>query len=340
MNRLIPYLFLVLLSITFGCSDEGKQSYKPAHTGAPGEVVVVMSEVNWRGEPGKLFRETFQQYYPMLPQAEPQFTLLHFSEEEMSEMLKLHRNIIIVKIGETDEAADNVTVQKNKWSSEQLVFTIRAADTESFKAVFEKNADAIINRLKQKEQDRLRARAKHFGNDRARAAIAEKFGVEIWLPQDAELVVSKPDFSWYKRERVKYVNGTPRQMSEGYIIYTYPYTSDSTFTRSHLLQVRDSVLKANVPGPVEGSYMTTEYRFEPTLEVWPLKDQYAVQMRGLWRTENFMMGGPFISLTTLTANQDSVVTISGYVFAPNFDKREFIREIEAVLSTVKPVSAS
>jgi hypothetical protein len=105
-----------------------------------------------------------------------------------------------------------------------------------------------------------------------------------------------------------------------------------------IIAVRDSVLKENVPGPKEGTYMTTEYLFEPVSRPLNLNGKYSVLTRGLWKTENYFMGGPFMSLTTTSANDQKVICVSGFVFAPKFDKREYIREIEAMLRSVQVVS--
>jgi hypothetical protein len=59
-------------------------------------------------------------------------------------------------------------------------------------------------------------------------------------------------------------------------------------------------------------------------------------MRGQFRMENdFGFGGPFISLTTLDEKRNRVVTIEGYVFAPNSPKRELIRDLEAILYSLE-----
>ena len=47
------------------------------------------------------------------------------------------------------------------------------------------------------------------------------------------------------------------------------------------------------------------------------------------------MGGPFISLSTLNETKDKIICIEGQVFAPKFDKREYLREMEAVLYSFK-----
>jgi hypothetical protein len=59
--------------------------------------------------------------------------------------------------------------------------------------------------------------------------------------------------------------------------------------------------------------------------------QYGRLIRGLWNMEGDFMGGPFISLSTYDENKKQILTIEGQVFAPKFDKREYLREMEAVL---------
>lgn len=123
-------------------------------------------------------------------------------------------------------------------------------------------------------------------------------------------------------------------VQQGILIYDYPYTEDSTFTKSFLLAKRDSLLKKYMPGPTEGSFMTTEHYYEPELKETNQNGQYAVEMRGLFKMENAFMGGPFMSLTTYDEERGRIVTVEGFVFAPKFDKREYLREVEAVVKSL------
>jgi hypothetical protein len=58
-------------------------------------------------------------------------------------------------------------------------------------------------------------------------------------------------------------------------------------------------------------------------------------MRGLWKLEGDFMGGPFYSMTFLDERTGNLVTIDGFAYAPYFDKREYIREVEAIIKTLK-----
>jgi hypothetical protein len=131
------------------------------------------------------------------------------------------------------------------------------------------------------------------------------------------------DFSWVRYE-------TP-EISQGILIYTFPYTSDSAFTLNYLLNKRDSFLRVNVPGPTKGSYMITERRVPVVFQVTRHNGNYAADLRGLWTVENDFMGGPFIMLAELDVSQQRVVVADGYVYAPSKNKRNLTRQVEAMV---------
>jgi hypothetical protein len=124
------------------------------------------------------------------------------------------------------------------------------------------------------------------------------------------------------------------ESSQGIFIYYYPYTDPDAFEVDNLLDKRDAFLKKNVMGPNAGSYMTTERRFYTVKKEFLLKERYFVELRGLWKLENGFMGGPFVSLTTLDEENNRVVTVEGFVYAPKGRKRNLLRQVEAILYTL------
>jgi len=101
---------------------------------------------------------------------------------------------------------------------------------------------------------------------------------------------------------------------------------------------RDEFEGKYIKGPTEGSWMTTEHRIKPEVISYTKNGNYFVKMRGLWRVENDYMGGPFVSLSTLSADKTHIITVEGYVYAPKYKKREYVRQLEAILSTVYPIA--
>ena len=43
------------------------------------------------------------------------------------------------------------------------------------------------------------------------------------------------------------------------------------------------------------------------------------------------MGGPFYSLTVVDEARGRLITLEGYAYAPYFDKRPYIREVEGLV---------
>ncbi len=328
--------FALLLSplMLFSC-DPGEEGRRlPRHSGSPGEVLIVMSENLWMGDPGDSLRTIFEAYVPNLPQAEPRFSLLQFTPPQMSNMLKQHRNIVQINIG--PEVIDNqgVKLTRDKWSNHQLVYIANAADVETFYQQLRSEFEAIAIQIDKTEIERLKANYQRNYNEKITQTISEKFDISIRMPLDCEIAKSEDDFLWIKRERLKYIGNEAHEIIQGFFIYKYPYTSDSAFTQTEILARHDSVLQQYVPGPEPNSYMTTEYRYPPDSKAEMINNQYVFMNRGLWRTENYFMGGPFMSFTTTNKEGGEIITISGFVFAPKFDKREYIREVEAVLRTL------
>jgi hypothetical protein len=58
-------------------------------------------------------------------------------------------------------------------------------------------------------------------------------------------------------------------------------------------------------------------------------------MRGLWRLVNDFMGGPYVTLAELDASNQRVVIALGYVYAPSKNKRNFLRQVEAMIYSLK-----
>ncbi len=314
------------------CGDDNEGRRLPRHSGAPGEVLVVMDDDLWMGPEGDSLRKHFEAYVPLLPQAEPRFSLLHFRLDQMSDMLKHHRNIVEVEVSpNVGPESEGVKLIRDKWSAHQVVFTVKADESQDYYSLVDSQFNRIAEIIENTEVERLKKSYDKFFNAELRTKVEDKFGIDLKVPADAEMAVEKNNFVWLKRERMKYKGNNAHEVVQGYFVFRYPYRGEQSLTPEAVMAARDSVLKKHVPGPDPGTYMTTEYRFPPETEVVNLNDRYSLFTKGLWRTENYFMGGPFASLSTTSNDGNYVVSVSGFVFAPNFPKREYIREIEAVL---------
>lgn len=320
------YILLLLVGIVIvSCDNENAGLHKNV-TGKAGDLVVVASESTWNGEPGKLIRETLAQEHVALPQDEPIFDLIKVPREGFKNIFKSTRNILQVSVSPNIDSA-NIKFRDDVWAYPQATVTITAPNEEQFEEIFSENRNRIISYFLKAEQERL-----HMGYDKYYEKgiynkLKEDFNLTMKVPPGFVIADQKEDFIWLKYE-------TP-EISQGVVLYTFRYVSDSAFTEDYLMRVRDSILKANVPGPSEGSYMTTERRINQVQNITQYNGHYASLMRGLWRVKNDFMGGPYISLAVLDEDRQRVVVAFGYVYAPSKDKRNFLRQVQAMIYSLE-----
>ncbi|MGD2035509.1 MAG: DUF4837 family protein [Bacteroidales bacterium] len=319
--------FLILLLVA-ACFDSDRPALQTSSSGAPGEVLLVMNEQLWNEEPGEAVRAILNVPYEGLPQDEPYYDILQINHRGFGKTFKTHRNIILTKIG-PDQQEPKILINRDTWSKPQLLITILAPDEDAFIELVSSNGNKILTLLSGTEQKRLMKLYKNTRNEKLRQELEDDYSISLNVPGGYTMDVKKKDFIWISQEY--------RDIIQGILIYFYDYTDDETFTRDYLVEKRNRFLKEYVSGEVEGSYMTTEALYPPIFSEYKLNnDKYTAEIRGLWKMVNgIAMGGPFVSISQLDEKNNRVVTIEGFVFAPAHKKRELLKQVEAIILSLK-----
>ncbi len=66
-----------------------------------------------------------------------------------------------------------------------------------------------------------------------------------------------------------------------------------------------------------------------------LEGKYARKIKGLWKTNNLAMGGPFVGLSFVDESLNRIYYIEGFLYSPGKRQRELIRELETILKTFR-----
>lgn len=317
---LILLTFISISLVLSSCKDDTKLMKKI--TGKAGEVVVVIPKESWDSSVGESIQKTLAQAQLSLPQEEPLFDLINVPPAAFKDIFKSSRNIINVRISPTIDTA-KVEFKKDIWAWPQAVVNISAKSNEDFDTIFKKNSDKIVAYLLKAERDRLKMNYKKYNNKEVEAAVEKNVKVDVSVPVGYKVANQGPNFTWARYDAPEVI--------QGIAFYSFPYVSDSTFTASYLEQKRDSILGKYIEGQSPGTYMVSEHRVDPTSTIFHYKNNYAVETRGLWRIENDFMGGPYISLAVLDAANNRVVVAEGFVYAPRYNKRNYLRQVEAIV---------
>ncbi len=354
MNYVRPLFVIVLMLSVFlqSCVDEeytDNMNMKEAH-GDPGQIVIILDKDYWGGPLEGAIFDHFQKEIYTLPVPEPLFDLEITPNSAFIKELKAVHTIVIFEIGDTpnNRNARMEPVSKDLWAKGQIVYKLRAPNQKIATQLFNQSAHQLIDEITAFNRERLMNTYRAKPNTSVQNELMASKKISLTVPSDVTLAENKEDFVWLKRGRTEWEDGQEHEIRQGMLMYTYPYTDDSTFTIDYQIAKRDTVLKYNVPGPLQ-SYLdkdTSSVRKTymktvtipgdgPEYTQKMIGETYVFEMRGRWAVEGDLMGGPFVSVSMFDEINSRIVTLEGYVFAPHFDKREFLRELEAMIYSFK-----
>ncbi len=324
MSKASVFLFLMVAFIA-SCGDSSLTRTLPNVTGTTGEVLVVMDKYMWDGSPGRAIREQVSPLLIGLPQPEPAFTILPVNPSGFRDIYVSHRNIIQVTI-DPGIQKPVVTYTRNKWAETQLVVSIAAADTASLAAVVREKGDAIRRSINDAERERLTAWLTNSAGKEKSILNAGEARWELAMPAGW-----KPDFN---REGIMMISLETPSTTQTVMVSV----ADRTTARIGCLELADLTQKQmsdEVKGPDGGSFMVIEQKIPVSCRSFRRYDTDYIEMRGLWTLEGGFMGGPFISYAFIDPATTRAVVVTGFVYAPKEEKRELLRQVEALMYAVK-----
>jgi len=318
-------MVLSALIALVGCGEGGE--YKKEASGSPFEIVVVAPDSLWNGAPGDTLCAILQEDVEMLNQPEPLFDIVHTTPRNFNNILTRHRNIIRMEV---DPAAVRTTVDAayDVDAEPQLILYMRSSDPDSLAVYLSRNRTRIQELLNDTELGRFAARARRFPEQFLVDTVRSMFGIDMVIPRGYKLRKSlAPNFMWMSYE-------TPLT-SQGIVIYTYPVDTLSTLSVNEIVAQRNAFVAA-IPGPSDGSYMTTSSYLPPQIRPIEAGGRTWAEVRGFWDVAGDFMGGPFVSYTTVDKERGRAIVIDEYVYSPKQAKgrRNFIRQMESIVRNV------
>ena len=311
------------------CTGSIKKNKKERSMGSTSEIlVVVQNEQQWENNIGKVIRQYLAQEQYGLNQPEPIFKLAHIQKKSFSELFQKHRNILIVNI---DKSAKKPKIESytDHWASPQEVITITAPSAMEFVKTFRDNAETFIQKYRLTERERILSVYRPSCPNPVTQAVQKSFKLNMVIPKDYYVAKTDTNFMWIRKET--------NTFSQGLLIFEDPYIDTAQFSLASIIARTNRFQKLYVPGASEGSYMSIDQEFVPP-KARVVKDfatDYAVEVRGLWKVEGDFMGGPFLSVTFVDPRTNHIVTIMGYVYYPAKDKRDMLRQLEAIIYSTK-----
>jgi hypothetical protein len=348
-----PILALISLLIFFSCSsDEKNPEYLPKANGKSGDLSIVVDSVQWRGELGKELRKVFEANVPGLPQGEPMFKVINIQPTKNMRMLAQMRNLVYVLTLDQPTPGTRIltrqfsegTIKKIRSDSTFNIYTRtdEYAKGQHVMYLFDDTQAGMINFLREHKQDLI----DYFNKAERQRITSEIFktkstkGIVEFLIKEQKCSIRIP-FGYKLAERTSdfvWLRSMTAATDKDVFISWKPYTSEYQLLPDSLIQWRDDICKTHLyedPTNPEGYLVTEQEDAKVTARQMRLNENFAMEIRGLWRTNQRTMGGPFVGYALVDEPRGLLYYVEGFAFAPGRDKREMMRELEAILWTFR-----
>jgi len=320
-----PFFILMLLWLSFSCDDGAnkKSAYVPESSGNINHVTVVMPEKDWKASLGEKVKSELQEIYEGLPLDEPQFSLVYMNPKAFTGFARQNRNIIWFR----KDSLEGFRLSQNQFARPQILATITGIDAESQAFYFQENTELLKQTLIENERkEKLRRIMKSPTTENT---LSTRFGIELTYPSAYKTFKDTTNFVWIQKE--------VRKGHLNLIAYTLKENILEGSFNERILNIRDSIGKAYVPGRLDGSYQITERAFRPYFYRAIVDGKQAYLTKGTWEVANDYMAGPFVNYMIQDTLKNRILVVEGFVFAPTASKRDYMFELNTIINTLKQV---
>lgn len=349
--------FLILFIFAFfaiSCESWLGEQSMPKGRGEAGEIILVIDSTRWAGDIGKELRLTFREIVDGLPREEPLFDLRQIIPTNFKGILKNAKNLVLV-IPMSDSNPEGRKMQnlftnksldsllenqdiflinrKNLFATDQQVLFLVHHDDASFKDKISEHMEQIRYFFNSVEERRAMESMYKIRDEKMISnKIQADLGINIRIPYGFKIAESSEDFVWLRM--------AGQEIDKNLFIAFKNYTDVEAFNDNKIIEWRNEICQEHIYGDPENpqSYVITELQIPPTVAEINFNGNYGKILKGLWKTNNISMGGPFISYTFVDEETNRMYYIEGFVYSPGVDQRELMREINVILKTFKAES--
>ena len=317
-------LFLVVF-LVFSCNDNKKKNRKilSQSSGLLNQVLVVSDLEFWESDYGNQIREDLATEIVGLPHRESKYNISHLPTKVFSGFVK--KNRLVVKFSYSDSSY--VLIKNNVFAKPQVFVEVFGNTRKKVSSTYFSYKDLIKEKFLEQE---IKSRQEQMLKSPLDVETLEKeLKLSLVLPSNYRIAKVSEGFSWIRSD--------VRTGSKDLIIKSLDNfkIGDRTQLVNQLIEVRDSIGKNSIPGPLKGTYMGTETAYTPYLVETDIKGELAYEIRGIWDMKNDFMAGPFLGYLIEDKPNNRYLYIEGFLFAPSLEKRNYIFEIESIIKSLK-----
>jgi hypothetical protein len=347
----MKYALLIFGLVTFSCKD--KKALDQA-IGLPGKINIIITPAQAKGPIGKALNDLLTQEMTVLPRPEPIFRIRFVQPEEVNASMKRTRNLLFA-FTFSDNSKESLKMKEmispkslqeirqdtshfmrslsDVYARGQEVTYLYAQDENTLAKKIKTHGQRIIDNYNNKERQRItKGILNAFTTKTLVQSIEKEHPYTLKIPFGYRLADNQKDFVWFRQ-----INPAD---DKDIFIATKQYVSQDDFKKENLIKFRNSVCRKYLFEDPEqpDTYLITETSIEEKpveTHEFNFDNRYAVEMKGLWKTNINTMGGPFVGFAFVDEAKGLFYYIEGFTYSPSKDQREIMRELESILYSFK-----
>ena len=333
LTKIVLLFVGLLLLLTCNTNDDYNPNLmKPRAKKNYSEILFSLEKKYWKGDLGKTMKNSFEKLVKTTPLPyEKEFEIDFVVPNKILKNIKNNNCFIFVQIENFHSKNIVPIIKKDLWANGQLIIELKF-----------KSEKAAVNYFKYKNTE-VKSILKDFNYQKIQKDFTEKNTINDELEKSMNLTFKAPegiklnkrakDFWWWSTLEIQKDQNGSHEIQKGIVLHQNDYINKNQFEKSNLLWIKDSLGKTYLTGKSDNSFMkTVENELSKTIDTsFYIKNKYVKQLKGCWRMENDKMGGPFVSYSWLNLKKTKIITAQGYVYAPNFEKSKYLRELEAII---------
>lgn len=322
-------IITVLLFLT-SCKDAKDTFVLSSPIGKVNKVLVVTTGQHWKGAVGNELRGFLGKLLVGLPQPETTFSVSQVAPKGFGTIMNKNRNILFAQIA----SKESFTVSNNLYAAPQTIIRVTAKDEAGLLAQLKKYKKKIVKTFRDGDLKTMQNIFAKKRVDDQKYKTLKNLKLSLIIPREFRTVDDTGEFLWLRQYLQSGIaRGDGRN---NILVYSVPLTEEFDLDAgNHILINRNKIGKKYIPGSKEGMYMITEAAYTPETKKAIVANKKAFETRGKWEVKNDFMAGPFLNYTIIDKENNRLIVVEGFTYAPSVNKRQFIFELEAIAKSLK-----
>ncbi len=346
MKKLYFVLVPIFLSLIYtGC----QQNLKPA-IGKEDEIIVVTDSLNWN-DYYDFLSEIFEKEI-ITPQPEQLFYLNRVNLSQLKKFQNRKNILIVTTLNHNNEVTDyvrsiidsialNLILQgkefvikkKNVWAKDQVLVILVSNTLEELRIKAFKEKDNLLYYFQSASDERIMKNLYNptYEKKDLEAKYLKEYGWKIYVQADFLEAINNREnnFVWLRR--------SPNSDMERWIFIHWIDSVDSRWlVKDSVIEIRNRITQKFLRTTDDKAYVEVAKEYLNQTEV-NFNGKYAIFTQGLWRMNDYSMGGPFVNYIFLDEKKNRLYMLDGSVFSPRYEKKSLIQQVDVTLKTFKTV---